>query len=659
MLKPLFHKLQTGFGVTLCLFVTAEVNYPRMQPHAALALFALFGLVMVFLQKPLHPRFAERTWSQVLDLMLVIAAITAMTYLIVQTEPLFKTWWFDGRPLGDRAGSEVPMDLWMGFLGLALLFEGTRRAIGWTLPILSGSFLAYAYWGTRLPDFMFPHRGYSLERIVSQTFLHSQGVFGPALKVMFTFVFLFVLFGAVLEKTGATKDLIRLAQRIFGNSRGGPAKVAVAASGLMGSLSGSAVANTATTGTFTIPLMRSAGFPKTFAAAIEAASSSGGALVPPVMGAGAYMMLELVSPQVSFLQIIQAALIPAFLYYLALFLLVHFLAGRFEADPPNAKSNDEAQDEMDAAANLAQGPISVFKVSLFLASFVLLIGMLIAGWTPFRSVTVAVPVVIVLALFQKDTRLNFKDLLEVMRTTAIQGIPLIVAAACVGVIIGVVTLTGLGIKFPGMLIPLAENNLLAALLLMMGASLVLGMGLPSAVCYLLLATLMSPVLTDLGVVPLAAHFFIFYFGLMSMVTPPVALAAYTAASIADTDVMKTGWAAFRFAFAGFTLPFAFILRPELLLLAPGNDHQPAAWGTVAMALVFCIPAIFALSASLAGFWFRPLNGPMRAFLFGLALLLLAPESGSLGPWVWGAAVLLGVTVGYLAFGRRSQRVETA
>ncbi|CAM2009460.1 TRAP transporter permease [Acanthopleuribacter pedis] len=650
MLKPLFGKLQTGFGVALCLFVLAEVNYPRMQPHAALALFALFGLAMVFLQKPLHPRFAKATWSQVLDLVLVVASVTAMGYLVVQTEPLFKAWWFDGRPLGERAGSEVTMDFWMGYLGLALLFEGTRRAIGWTLPILSGTFLAYAFWGPALPDFLFPHRGYSAGRIVSQTFLHSQGVFGPALKVMFTFVFLFVLFGAVLEKTGATKDLIRLAQRIFGNSRGGPAKVAVAASGLMGSLSGSAVANTATTGTFTIPLMRSAGFPKTFAAAIEAASSSGGALVPPVMGAGAYMMLELVTPQVTFLQIIQAALIPAILYYLALFLLVHFLAGRFEAEA-TAKTV-EADDAVAAATKMAEGPISTFKVSLFLAAFVLLIGMLVAGWTPFRSVTLAVPFVIGLAMFRPDTRLGFKDLIGVMRATAVQGIPLIVAAACVGVIIGVVTLTGLGIKFPALLIPMAESNLVLALLLMMAASLVLGMGLPSAVCYLLLATLMSPVLTDLGVVPLAAHFFIFYFGLMSMVTPPVALAAYTAASIADTHVMSTGWAAFRFAFAGFTLPFAFIFRPELLLLAPGIDHQVAAVGDVALALVFCVPAIVALAASLAGFWFRPLNFPLRLVLMALALLMLAPQDGSFGGLVWiSLPAFLGIA-GYLKFGTK-------
>ncbi|CAM2064139.1 TRAP transporter fused permease subunit [Sulfidibacter corallicola] len=651
MLARLKSGLEIGAGVALCLFVLAEVNYPQMQPQSQLALFAMFGLVLCFLKRPLHPALADHTWAQILDFGLVGLSILSLGFLVVQTEPWCAALWLNDLPLGNRAGIETRWDILAGAVGLLLILEATRRAIGWTLPLLSSAFLLYGWQGRAMPSWLFPHRGYDWERLVSQSFLHSQGVFGPALKVMFTFVFLFVLFGAFLERTGATKALIRLAQRLFRRSQGGSAKVAVVASGLMGSLSGSAVANTATTGTFTIPLMRSSGFPKTFAAAIEAAASSGGALVPPVMGAGAYMMLELVMPQVTFLQIMRAAVFPALLYYLALLLLVHFLAARFAAEGGASTESVPAASEVPAStedaspgtptapADESSEPESTgerHKVFIFTSAFAVLVALLLWGFSPFRSVTMTIPAILVLSWLKPETRLGWRELLAVFRGAASQAIPLVVAAACVGIVIGVVTLTGLGIKFPAELIPLAEKHLVLALILMMVAALILGMGLPSAVCYLLLASLMGPVLTDLGVVPLAAHFFIFYFGLLSMVTPPVALAAYTAASIADSHVMPTGWAAFRFSFAGFTLPYAFIFRPELLMLAPGSTHEPAAWSAVVLGLIFALGAVLALAASLSGYWFRPLSLWVRGLLFVLALLLLAPQNGTLGPLVWAA-----------------------
>jgi TRAP transporter 4TM/12TM fusion protein len=233
------------------------------------------------------------------------------------------------------------MDYVIGLLGVLLVLEATRRSIGSTLPLLAIAFLVYAAFGQSMPDWLFPHRGHSWERIVSQTFLQSQGVFGVALKVMFTYVFLFVLFGTLLEKTGATGYIIRFARRLFRASAGGPAKVAVISSGMMGSLSGSAVANTATTGTFTIPMMKGSGFKPHVAGGIEAAASSGGALVPPIMGAGAYMMLEIVEPAVTYLQIIKAAIIPAILYYTALLLIVHFHAGRLTAGTASEELSED------------------------------------------------------------------------------------------------------------------------------------------------------------------------------------------------------------------------------------------------------------------------------------------------------------------------------
>ena len=287
MLQRIRRILFRTCAALLSVFILAEVNYPRLSPQAQLAIFAMLGLVLVFLKYPIHRKFEEHIVFQALDFVFALAVVICFGYILVQTEPLFKRFWVDGQQLGDRAGMGTTRDYLIGLLGLLLVLEGTRRAIGLTLCILSLAFLAYAAFGQSMPDWLFPHRGYSWERIVSQTFLHSQGVFGIALKVMFTYVFLFVLFGALLEKTGATGYIINLARRLFRSSVGGPAKVAVVSSGAMGSLSGSAVANTATTGTFTIPMMRSSGFRPTIAGGIEAAASSGGALVPPIMGAGA------------------------------------------------------------------------------------------------------------------------------------------------------------------------------------------------------------------------------------------------------------------------------------------------------------------------------------------------------------------------------------
>ena len=374
-------------------------------------------------------------------------------------------------------------------------------------------------------------------------------------------------------------------------------------------MSGSAVAVTATTGTFTIPLMRSIGFRKEIAAGVTAAASSGGALVPPVMGAGAYMMLELVTPPVTYLEVIRAAMIPAIIYYLALFLIVHFYARRIGAEdsqlPPESESKGFA-----------------YQGVVFFVTLGALVAFLVLRYTVFRSVSLAIGVVLLMSFFHPKTRLRWRDVESVFVRTAKGGAPLVAAAASVGIILGVVTLTGIGTKFPSAILNLAGDNLLLALVLIMVGSIVLGMGLPSAVCYLLMATLIGPIIGELGVVPLAAHFFIFYFGMMSMVTPPVALAAYTAASIADCDIMASSFAAFRFALVGFTLPYMFVFRPELLFLSTDGSAVSVltalvAGGVVAVGLV-------PLAAGIAGFLTRPLN-------MGVRILLLVSAAGLFYP----------------------------
>ncbi len=601
-------------GAGFCLFTLAEVNYPRLAPQSQLALFALIGLTLCFLNVPAARRFTGRAW-RALDRTLVLLTCVCFGYVFVQTEPAFQAWWSDAQSLGNRAGHETLADALVGVVGLALVVEAARRTLGHALPLLAGVFLAYGWLGPHLPAWLFPHRGYGVGRLVAQTFLHTQGVFGVALNVMFVYVFLFVVFGAFLQATGATRFIIGAADRLFRRSPGGPAKVAVVSSGLMGSLSGSAVANAATIGTFTIPMMRSAGFRREVAAGIEAAASSGGALMPPVMGAGAYMMLEIVQPPVTYLEIIRAALIPAILYYLSLLFIVHFHAKRLAAAASGAAPPPLAEVSPSNARPWFEGAI-------FFASLVALVTLLLLGYTPFRAVTVALAVVIAMAALHPRTRLGWRAILEGCERAARDVVPLVAASACVGIVIGVVTLTGIGTRLPATIVPLAEQSVLLALVLIMVTSIVLGMGLPSAVVYLLLATLIGPVLGSLGVVPLAAHLFIFYFGMMSMVTPPVALAAYVAASIAGADIMKTGWQAFRFALVGFTLPFIFVFRPELLMLAPGGDVAPA-WA-VAYATAIALAGVVAFAASIAGFLFARVSTAGRLLLAGSAALLLAP-----------------------------------
>jgi len=598
-------------AVALCGFTAVEVNYPRLTPPSDLAVFALFGLVLCFLNLPVHLRLREHRLLRTVDRLLAALSVLCCAYVVVQTEPLFQRWWISGQSLGNRAGHEATLDIVVGTVGLLLILEATRRSIGAALPLLSLAFVAYAWLGPWLPGWLFPHRGYGLERIVAQTFLQTQGVFGTALQVMFTYVFLFVVFGAFLSQTGATRYVIDFAQRIFGSTPGGPAKVAVLSSGLMGSLSGSAVANTATTGTFTIPMMRSSGFKAEIAGGVEAAASSGGALVPPVMGAGAYMMLEIVQPPVTYLEIIRAALLPALLYYLSLLLIVHFYARRLGAGRRSLPAGT--------------GRILEFEGLVFAAGFAGLIGLLIAGYTVFRAVTLATAIVVLVSLFRPATRITLRKALDACLQSARDVVALVAASACVGIVIGVVTLTGIGTRLPATILDLSHGSLLSALALIMVASIVLGMGLPSAVCYLLMATLVGPVLSDLGVVPLSAHLFIFYFGMMSMVTPPVALAAYTASSIAGAPMMPTALAAFRFALVGFTLPFMFVLRPQLLMLNAAGE--PASVGGMVGAVVIAVLGILPLAAAIAGQLFSPLTRLSRALLLVAAGLLLTPHTG--------------------------------
>lgn len=678
--KSLFERILQyvvlSLGIVLSLYVLLEVNFSTMSTLAQLALFAALGLPICFLTYPLHPRWQHVAAARWFDVILAILSVVCCGYLVVV-----------GSELGQRAAHYTVLDNWIAGIGLVLVLEATRRAIGLALPLLAILFIVYAHESVArdLPDWLFPHGGQTWQAIFGQTYLRTEGVFGTALNVMFRYVFLFVLFGAFLEASGATQYIISLATRLFGSKSGGPAKVAVLSSGLMGSLSGSAVANAVTTGTFTIPLMRSSGFKPHIAGAVEAAASSGGALMPPVMGAGAYMMLEIINrdPPVTYLEIMKAAAVPAILYYLSLFLLVHFYARRIHAGtaPP------------ETSAAVDEAPLFSFEGLTFFGSLGALIGLLMVGYSPFRAVTYAMAILVVMIILNPATRVSMLarwgsvlgviamlvgarfnltifylvsaitlaltgwelpfpmleswddaivaalaealivglvvrawrgTILDAFQITSRSGISLIAAASCVGIVIGLVSRTGIGTGVPQAIIPLAGNSLFLALVAIMGCSIVLGMGLPSAVSYLLLATVIGPVFADpsMEVPILAAHLFIFYFGMMAMVTPPVALAAYATASIAGASVMRTGLASFRFSLVGFTLPYMFVYRPELLLMA--SDGGPPDILRVLMAITAAVLGILALAAAMAGFYFHRLGWGLRITLFAAAALALYP-----------------------------------
>ncbi len=389
--------LVTVFSVALCLFTLVEVNFPWMQQTISRhAMFALLGFVICFLIFPAARRYRKSRGARILDGVLAMLAVVCCGYVIVQNESLFQRFWIGGQSLGDRAGAITNVDMVIGLIGLGVVLEATRRSIGWIVPALALAFVAHSYYChlsqvwqiPHLPDWLLPHSGEDLKGLAKTTFL--DGVFGIPLGVMFKYVFLFVIFGAFLEISGATGFVIEATRRLFARVTGGPALVSVVSSGLLGSLSGSAVANSMLSGNFTIPMMRQSGISRETAAGIEAAASTGGALVPPVMGAGAYMMLDLIDPPVTFLQIVRAAIIPACLYYFSLLVIVYLYSLRIGARV--AAPDDSGK----------RPPSSRLDGVTFVVALAALVALLVMNYTPFRAVTGSLVVIVLLSCFRRD-----------------------------------------------------------------------------------------------------------------------------------------------------------------------------------------------------------------------------------------------------------------
>ncbi len=519
------------------------------------------------------------------------------------------------RELVSRSGFPTDFDLAAGAVVIVAVLILAYRATGWGLVVVAGGALLYALAGPWLPGDL-AHRGYTPARIIEQLFLSTEGVWGVPLGVSADFVYLFVLFGAFLDIAGGGGLLIGLADRIAGGTRGGPAKTAAVASAFMGSLSGSAVANVVTTGAFTIPLMRRSGFRRFFSGAIEAAASTGGQLMPPVMGAGAFILATWT--QIPYLNVAVAAAIPAALYYVALLFGIHFRAGMVGLGTTERRRD---------------APVA-HRIHLLLPIVVVVL-MLALGRSPMRAAFWGVVSSIAVASLVQSTRPDWGKIKSALRAGASGAVQVAAACAAAGIVVGVASLTGIGLRLSELIGVVSQGNLTVALLLTAAGSIVLGMGLPTTAAYVVLAAIGAPALVELGVPLLAAHLFIFYFGCISNVTPPVSLAAYAAAGIAGSRPMKTAWTAMGLASGGFLVPFMFA-RSSALLLDGGA-------GEIAMILFRALVAVIALAGAVIGYVRWPLAPWRRA---ALILAALALASTSLIVSLLGLALfLLGAFVG--------------
>lgn len=583
---------------------TALVQRPvHLAIMAAIGLLSLRGVregAEDGAPRPAAPGAAYVAFSWLLVALMAAAA----THLVLGHEALVQ-----------RTGSPTQWDLIWGAVTLIVVLELTRRTVGFGLVVICLAAIVYAFIGPNLPGLL-AHRGYGPVRLLEQLYLSTEGIWGVPLGVSADFVYLFILFGAVLDVAGGGALFIGLANRVAGKTLGGPAKTAAVASGFMGSLSGSAVANTVTTGAFTIPLMKRAGFSPRWAGAVEAASSTGGQLMPPVMGAGAFILATWTN--IPYVQVAVAALVPALLYYAALLFAIHFRAARMGIEP------SDAGDIKDVTSKL--------HLLLPLAVIVVFLGM---GRSPMRAAFWGVVSAGAVTFLRASTRPSRADFERAVLTAGGGTVQVAAACAAAGIVVGVASLTGIGLRMSELIITLAGGNLFPALILTALGSIVLGMGLPTTAAYVVLAALGAPALVELGVPLLAAHLFIFYFGALSNVTPPVSLAAFAAAGIADSPPMKTAFTGMGLAAAGFLVPFAFVYGPGLLLIG-----TPV---TIAIAILTGLAGVVALAGAVVGWFRRPLGWLDRAVLAAAAVALVFP-----GLWTGGAGL-----VALLWAGRRS------
>lgn len=561
-----------------------------------------FGLTFIFLLFPSRKK-GSKTKIPFYDYGLAIVSAVTGLYWTVNYDRLVTS-----------LGSINQTDFIVGLIVIVLVLEAARRAVGFPIAIIAVLFLLYAFFGRYMPDFL-AHRGQSLESIVNLMYFSTDGILGTPISVSATYIFAFLLFGAFLVKTGVGQYFNDLAVTVAGKLTGGPAKVAIFSSALQGTISGSSVANVVTSGSYTIPMMKKLGYKKEFAGGVEAAASTGGQLMPPIMGAAAFLMVEFIGRGITYWDIAKAALIPAILYFAGIWIMTHFEAKRLGLE---GLKDEDMPDRKE-----------VFKKIYLLAPIILIIVLMVSGIPVIHSALYGILACIVVGVINKDVRFGFKEFVDALVEGARTALGVVAATACAGIIVGVVVKTGLGLSLANTLVDLAGGSILLTLVFVMIASLILGMGSPTTANYVITSTIAAPAIITLlapdvsqAMIPitvlLAAHFFVFYFGIIADITPPVALAAFAASGISGGDPIKTGVSSAKLAIAAFIIPYMIVFSPELLMI--DVTIMQVVW-----VLITALLGMIAIGAGVIGFWYRKINWIERIILIASGLAMIYPE----------------------------------
>lgn len=533
-------KLVFAIGIIMSIFQIYFVSIGVIDPWVFRAGHLSFGLALIFMITPASKKKSPKNKFSLLDMICVVLSVLIFIYIVINLDEL-----------NMRAGvSPTTLDIIVSIVTIVLVLEAARRFFGPILPIVAIIFILIAFFGNYLPG-SFRTPAYSYKRITSYLF-STTGIYGSAIATSATYVFLFVLFGEFLVGTGVGDVFMDLAKGITGGLRGGPAKVSILSSCLFGSISGSASSNVVTTGTFTIPLMKKIGFKGDFAAAVETTASIGGLFMPPIMGAGGFLMADIL--QIPYREVAKAAFIPALLYYIVLFILVDF-----EAVKLNIKKIPREELPNFKEVILKRGYLLTPVV-------VLLIALLGFKTSAIRAALWSILSSVIVSWFNPENRIGLKKLCHILSEGSRQGLNIVGATACAGIIIGIVQMTGLGLTLSSLIMSLGGTSIMLSLILAMIVAVILGMGLPITATYITASAILAPALVKLGIEPIAAHMFIYFFSSISGMTPPVCVTAFAAAGLAGEDPMRVGFQSVKLGWAAFVLPYMFVYGPQLLLI---------------------------------------------------------------------------------------------
>lgn len=606
-------------AMSLYHFYASGPGLIRELLHRAIHLSFVLGLVFLLFSWRKSPTtdLPKSAWHHfqgvsLLDMLFAVLAVGAALYL-----PLLPA-----EIVSQRVGNPSQTDVFMGTVLLVLTLEATRRSVGPTLPIIALIFVAFALFGPYAPGAL-KHGGTSWLGLINHLYMTNQGIYGIAIGVMAQYVFLFILFGVLATRIGLGQLFIDLAMVIAGRYSGGPAKVAIFSSAFMGTISGSSIANTVTTGALTIPAMKKVGYPAHFAGAVEATASTGGQITPPILGAAAFIMVEYL--EIPLRDVLAAALFPALLHYFGIFIMVHLEAKKL------GLRGLKASELPKAAIVLRQHWLSIIPLAI-------LVYMILTGFTPDYAAVYGITACIVVGFLNPVNRLTIKDLWDSLAIGAKNTLAVGAAAATVGVVVGVVTLTGVGFRLGYVVVQTAQDigntlsiipvlsyfsveqwALFVSLVLIAISCIIMGAGIPTTATYIILVAVAAPALAVLQVQDLVSHFFVFYYGVLADITPPVALAAYAAAGIAGSNPFQTGNTAFRLGIAKALVPFVFVYSPSLLLVADGFT-----WGEFAVTLTGAMLGISALGIAFSGYLFAHLSKPQRWYTAIVSFLFIAP-----------------------------------